>query len=121
MKNMTFFYRFKFALSGLKTAWLSELSFRVQIISAVLAIGSLIVLKANLLWWAIFTIIIGAVLAAELINTALEYLLDVLHPATHPQIGKAKDCAAGAVLILSFSALILFIIFIIDSYRPFFI
>jgi diacylglycerol kinase (ATP) len=45
------------------------------------------------------------VIAAELINTALEHLADHLHPEQHPRIKIVKDCAAAAVLILSIGAL----------------
>ena len=69
------------------------------------AVGLLVFLRPEPIWWAIIILIIGIVLAAELINTALESLIDRLHPEMHPMIGRAKDCAAGAVLILSISAL----------------
>ncbi|MFZ3231681.1 MAG: diacylglycerol kinase [Pseudobdellovibrio sp.] len=115
MKKMSFFNRFKFALLGLKTAWLNESSFRFQVICACGALATLFFLKAKLIWWAIFIIIIGSILAAELINTALENTLDALHPAQHPLIGKAKDCAAAAVLMLCFCSVLIFIVFIIDS------
>ena len=49
----------------------------------------------------------GAVLAAELLNTALEHLADRLHPEQHPVIRTAKDCAAAAVLLASISALLI--------------
>lgn len=44
------------------------------------------------------------ILAAELFNLALETLTDHLHPARRPAIGAAKDCAAGAVLLLCLGA-----------------
>ena len=48
---------------------------------------------------------VSLVIAAELINTALEQLADHLHPEQHPRIKIVKDCAAAAVLILSAGAL----------------
>ena len=51
--------------------------------------------------WALFLLSIGGVLTAELMNTALECIVDRLHPETHPVIARAKDCAAGAVLVMS--------------------
>ena len=41
---------------------------------------------------------------SEIMNTAIEYLADALHPEHHPEIGKAKDAAAAAVLISSLAA-----------------
>ena len=52
-------------------------------------------------WWAITGLCIALVFAAEMVNAALEYLIDRLHPEIHPEIGQAKDAAAGAVLLAS--------------------
>ncbi len=49
----------------------------------------------------------AAVLALELVNTALEHLADHLHPDDHPAIRMAKDCAAGAVLIAAAAAVVI--------------
>lgn len=46
----------------------------------------------------------AGVLAAEMFNTALEHLVDHLHPEIHPRIGVVKDCAAAGVLIASMGA-----------------
>lgn len=116
MKNQNFFNRLIFALQGLKNAWLSERSFRTQIVITIIVIASLFFLKAKLLWWAVIILVIGATLAAELLNTSLEYMLDLLHPNHNAQIGRAKDCAAAAVLVLSCSAIIIFIAFLFDRF-----
>ena len=117
MKNQNFLKRVFFATQGLKNAWLSERSFRAQIIIAFIVISTLIFLKAKILWWAIIILVIGATLAAELINTALEYMVDLLHPNYHSQIGKAKDCAAAAVLVLSCSGIFIFIAFLYENFH----
>ena len=56
-------------------------------------------------WAAIFLMVAGLVLSAELINSALEALIDHLHPDIHPEIRIIKDMAAGAVLVFSLTAL----------------
>ena len=43
---------------------------------------------------------VSFVLAAELVNTAIEHLADHLHPELHPKIKLVKDCAAAAVLVV---------------------
>lgn len=43
----------------------------------------------------------GAVLSFELVNTAMEHMLDLLHPQKHESARIAKDCAAGAVLLMA--------------------
>jgi len=116
MKNKNFLKRLIHALQGLQAAWLSERSFRTQVIMTVLVLLSLIVLKPSAVWAALIVLVIGATLGAELLNTALEYVIDLLHPEIHPQIGKAKDCAAAAVLVLSFSSILIFLFFLYDKY-----
>ena len=49
--------------------------------------------------WCWLVIAIMTVWTAEALNTALEFLADVAHPEFHPLVAKAKDVAAGAVLI----------------------
>lgn len=54
--------------------------------------------------WAAVLLAIGLVWVAELLNSALERLCDAVHPEHHPLIGRAKDAAAGAVLVASLLA-----------------
>jgi diacylglycerol kinase (ATP) len=54
--------------------------------------------------WALLVLAIGFVLAAEAANTALEALADRVAPERHPLVGKAKDLAAGAVLLAACAA-----------------
>ena len=54
--------------------------------------------------WALVVFAIGAVWAAEAINTAIELLADAAVPDRHPLVGAAKDVAASAVLIAAISA-----------------
>jgi diacylglycerol kinase (ATP) len=105
MKNLPFARRFAFALAGWRHAWRSEHSFRTQVGFAVAALIALLVLRPEAHWWALVTLSIVAVLAAELFNTAVEQLADHLHADRHPAIQVVKDCAAGAVLIASVGAL----------------
>lgn len=54
--------------------------------------------------WIAVILAVGLVWAAEALNTAIEHLADVLHPARHPGIGRVKDIAAAAVLLASIAA-----------------
>jgi diacylglycerol kinase len=49
-------------------------------------------------WCGIF-LCMGLVVTAEAINSAIEYVVDLVSPNPHPLAGKAKDVAAGAVLL----------------------
>ena len=85
MKGQPFFRRLQFALHGLYLALLREMSFRVQIVVAVFVLAVLWMAHASPLWWAIGSLAIGLVMVAELANTALETLLDRLHPERNPR------------------------------------
>jgi undecaprenol kinase len=105
MKNQTLTRRLGFAFAGLKSAWQTENSFKTHVVTAGAVLALLSWLKPTALWWAIGSLTIAFVLAAELFNTAVEGLADHLHPDQHPAIKTVKDCAAGAVLVASIAAL----------------
>jgi undecaprenol kinase len=105
MKNKPFLKRLRFSLAGLVTALRSESSLRLQVVAALVVLGALIWLRPAPIWWALFALTIGSVLATELLNTAVEHLADHLHPEIHPTIKIVKDCAAAAVLVWSLAAL----------------
>ena len=105
MKNQPFYRRVGFAARGVGIAVRTESSFRIQLFFAAGALLLLICLRPAPLWWVVVALSVGGVLAAELVNTALEVVVDRLHPEIDPMIGRAKDCAAGAVLILSLVSL----------------
>ncbi len=117
MKNHGFSTRLGFAFAGLIAAWRHEKSFRTQAWFALAALLLLLLLRPALLWWALIGIMVMLVLAAELINTALEHLADHLHPEQHPKIKLVKDCAAAAVLLLSLAALWLVLFMLLDHFQ----
>jgi undecaprenol kinase len=101
MKNRPFRQRVGFAVEGLLEAWRLERSLRTQSLMSVFAVVVTIILRPGLLWAAAVALSIALVLAVELINASIEYMIDHLHPDIAPQIKLAKDVAAGAVLIAS--------------------
>jgi diacylglycerol kinase len=90
---------FVFAFAGIRSAFGSELNFRIHTVAAILALCLSAVLKISTTEWILVFFCIAFVLVVELLNTALEKLSDVVHPDIHPGIKKVKDIAAGAVLI----------------------
>src|SRR5688500_9600756 len=101
MKNRPFRARLGFALAGIRIVWRRERSFRTQAMAAGAAIAFTAAVRPGWIWAATLLLSIGLVLALEMVNAALEYAIDRLHPALAPEIGFAKDAAAGAVLIAS--------------------
>jgi diacylglycerol kinase len=104
MKNRRFGARFGFAIAGLRIVYRREKSFRSQCAFALVAGLLGLALRPEPLWWALLAFAVGLVLALELVNSALEYLLDHLHPDLAREIGAAKDAAAAAVLVASLAA-----------------
>jgi diacylglycerol kinase (ATP) len=116
MKNQRFHQRLGYALNGIASALRTEASFRQQCIATLCVILVLAWRRPPMMWWAFLLIMCGMVLAAELFNSALEAALDHLHPELHPAIRIAKDCAAGAVLLLSITSTCVFVAFVIDTF-----
>ena len=112
MKNQSFRRRAGFAIQGVTWAWRGEASFRQQAVVSLAVLLILVWRRPAMVWWALLLMNCGLVLAAELFNTALEHALDHLHPERHAAIEVAKDCAAGAVLLLSLTALGVFVAFV---------
>jgi len=114
MKNRPFHHRMGFAISGLASTVRTESSFRTQVLAAIATGAVVLWLRPAPVWWAIIVLTITIVLAAELLNTAIERLADHLHPERHPGIKSVKDCAAAAVFIASLGALCVALAFILD-------
>lgn len=104
MKNRRFAARLGFAVAGIRLVFVREKSFRSQCALGVAAALAVLVLRPGPLWSALIALSIGLVLALELANSAVEYLLDHLHPKLASEIGAAKDSAAAAVLVASLAA-----------------
>ncbi|GIW27834.1 MAG: diacylglycerol kinase [Meiothermus sp.] len=100
---------FAYAWAGVLFAWKSQRNFRLEVYIGGLALG--------LAWWLGVNPIpvlqlIALVLGLELINTALEAVVDLVSPNYHPLAKAAKDIAAASVLIVStIAALIGFLLF----------
>lgn len=99
------FKSFKYAFNGLKVFFLNEHNGRVHFLAAVLAISLSIYLKLSGLEWIAVLSVISAVFVAEIFNTAVEKLADVVSAEYHPKIKLVKDFAAAAVLVSAFLAL----------------
>lgn len=104
MKNRRFTERLGFAAAGVRLVFAREKSFRSQCALAAAVALTLLVLRPGAIWWALVAVAVALVLAMELANSALEYLLDHLHPDLAREIGAAKDAAAASVLVASIAA-----------------
>ncbi len=117
MKNRPFHQRIGFALAGIRAGWSRERSFRTQCLLAVAALAALVALHPQPIWWALVSVVTAAVLALELLNSAIEGVIDLLHPGLHPEIKAIKDMIAGAVLITSIAALAVALALVVERAR----
>ncbi|MBR2834406.1 MAG: diacylglycerol kinase family protein [Coriobacteriales bacterium] len=114
-KHPGFIESFGYALSGLKEAILTERNIKVMLGVGLCAVIAGVVLRLDALSWAIILFLIGSVLCAELMNTAIEAAVDVASPTEHPLAKKAKDIAAAAVIIMSATAAVVGLVVYINA------
>lgn len=95
-----------YALKGAVHLVRTEHSIMVQVLIAVLVSLAGVYYEIAPWEWAMQTLAIGLVLAAEGLNTAIEKLCDFVHPERDPLIGKIKDIAAGGVTFAALLAVV---------------
>ncbi|MBO7743827.1 diacylglycerol kinase family protein [Paenibacillus sp. MWE-103] len=95
-----------FAWAGVRASVRTEANMRLHLVAvvAVNAAGWLAGLSRT--EWLAIVIAQGMVLGAELLNTAVEHVVDLASPGPHPLAKAAKDAAAGAVLVAAVMAVI---------------
>ncbi len=101
-----FITSFKHSLDGLKYAYKYEQSMIIHLIVVILVVVFGVWLKISLMEWLLCFILIGLVLATELVNTSLEAVVDLTCPKIHPLAKIAKDTASAAVFVFSLIAFI---------------
>lgn len=96
---------FDFAFEGLKTAFTNGRNFRIQVVMGALAIILGLFLHIDPFEWLDLTLVIASVLILELMNTAIEAIVDIVSPEIQPRAKIAKDVAAASVLVASIAAI----------------
>ncbi len=98
---------FTYAFDGLKYAFKYEQNILVHTLATILVIIAGIFLKISLTEWLVLALIIGLVIATELINTSIEATIDLITKDVHPLAKIAKDTAAAAVLVFGLTAIVI--------------
>ncbi|MBD2176273.1 diacylglycerol kinase family protein [Pseudanabaena sp. FACHB-1998] len=102
------FLSFKYAGEGVGYAFRTQRNFRIHLIIGAIALSLSLYFKLSAVACSIISLTIALVLVLELLNTALEAVVDLTVGREFHQLAKiAKDCAAGAVLIAAIAALII--------------
>ena len=101
------FVSFGYAWAGMAYAFRTQRNFKIHTLVASVALGLAAYLRLPPVEVAVIGLTVGAVMAMELINTAIESVVDLTVQQTYHELAKiAKDCAAGAVLISAIVALV---------------
>jgi undecaprenol kinase len=104
---------FKFAFQGIRIAFIQEKNIRFHLVFSLFVIIFSSLLSLNKTEWIFILFAIGGMISLEMINSAIERVVDLVTEQYHPLAKQAKDIAAGAVLIYAIlSVLIGLIIFI---------
>jgi undecaprenol kinase len=104
---------FKFALEGIRVSILNEKNIRFHLFFSVIVIVFAIIFNLTQTEWMFILFAIVGMIVVEMINTAIERVVDLVTDQYHPLAGQAKDIAAGAVLIYAILSVIIgMIIFI---------
>lgn len=107
-----FFHSFRHALRGLLYAFRHEHNFQIEVVFALIVFVLAFLFQLSSTEQSILFIMVGIVLSLELLNTAVERLVDMTKPRIHPYAKIVKDIMAATVLLSSlFAVLIGFIIF----------
>ena len=101
-----FLKSFQYSASGLRYAYRNEQSMLIHLIVTMLVVFFGFYFKITLTEWLFCVTMFGFVMGAELLNTAIESVVDMAMPDIHPLAKIAKDTASAAVLVLSVVAFI---------------
>ena len=101
---------FKYAFTGIITAFKTEQNMKIHVLIAVLVIIMGVFFKIIKLEWIMFIFEIVMVLTAELFNTAIETIVDMITQEKNEKAKIAKDISAGAVLLTAIGAVIVGVI-----------
>ena len=113
--NKDFLKAFKFASSGIFYTLSTQRNLKIQMIFAILAIIFGVLFKISTIEWALLVFAIMFVLFAEMMNTAIESVVDLCTEEFNEKAKIAKDVAAGAVLMSSLNSIIIGVLIFLEK------
>jgi diacylglycerol kinase len=105
---------FYYAWNGLRSVWQEEQNFRIETGATLAVLGLSYWLRLSLGEWAVILLCVIIVLAAEMVNTAIEDLCNKVEPNHDPMIGRIKDIMAGFTLLVSLGSAVVGILIIVQ-------
>lgn len=118
MNVRKFLHSFRYARQGLLTA-MSEQNLRFHLLSAITVVVAALLTGVSMTEWLILILVITLVIGMELVNTAIERIVDLVSPEIHPLAKQAKDIAAGAVLVFAGASVIIGLLIFLPKWFSF--
>lgn len=110
MKSNNLLNSFKYALEGILSAFKNERNLKIHTCIALIVVIAGLIFKLSISEWLSCILVIALVIGGELINTAIEKVVDLASPDINPLAKQAKDIAAGAVLFFAIVSVVIGII-----------
>ena len=107
---------FKYAIEGFISSFKTERNMKIHVFAMIVVIIAGLYLKLSFIEWCFITIAIVLVLGAELFNTAIETVVDMVSPEKNSKAKLAKDISAAAVLTFSIGAAIVGLLIFIPKF-----
>ena len=111
---------FSCASCGIKHAFISQRNFKIHVVFAIIAIILGFVLQIPQSSWLAVVLCITIVFSLEVLNTAIESIVDMTSPQWHLLAMHAKDCAAGAVFVSAIGSIVVALIVYIPPFLALF-
>ena len=97
---------FKFAFKGMTAVFRSEPNMHLHVLASMVVFVMAYRFEVTRIEWCLLVFCVGLVWMAEIFNTSIETLTDLVSPDQHVLAGKTKDLAAGAVLMAAITAVV---------------
>lgn len=107
MKNKKLINSFKYAFSGIISAFKTERNMKIHVSVMILVILCGIIFKLETWEWIVCICLFALVIGGELFNTAIEIVVDLAMPKINDKAKKSKDIAAGGVLVFAIGSAII--------------
>jgi undecaprenol kinase len=111
---------FKFAVEGIHSSFIQEKNIRFHVIFSMIVIIFASILSLSKIEWMFILFAITGMIVLEMVNTAIERVVDLVTDSYHPLAKQAKDIAAGAVLIYAILSVIIGIMIFFPKIMRFF-
>lgn len=110
---------FKFAFKGMTAVFRSEPNMHLHVLASIVVFVMAYLFEVTRTEWCLLVFCVGLVWMAEIFNTSIETLTDLVSPEQHVLAGKTKDLAAGAVLMAAITAMVIGLIIFVPYWAAY--